>query len=257
MKPVHVGRNHSRTLTVGFVMSDTKQRVRIEPNPKRVRGVIDGQVVVDSKLAQFVWEVPYYPAWYFPVDDVRGTLTANGETLRSPSRGEGTRYDLAIGDRVVANAAWRHLGSSVEPLRDLVRFEWDAVESWFEEDSEVFVHPRSPEVRIDALPSSRHVRVRIDGELIADSRRSTVLYETNLRPRYYLSKSDVRMDLLRPTDLSTACPYKGWANYWTVNVNGTEHADIAWGYRTPLPESEAVAGLVCFYDEKVDLELED
>lgn len=237
-------------------MNDTKQRVRIEPNPKWVRGVIAGQLVVDSKRAQFVWEVPYYPAWYFPVDDVRATLTESGDTFRSPSRGEGTRYDVAIGDNVVANAAWRHLDSPVEALRDLVRFEWTAVESWFEEDREVFVHPRSPEVRVDALPSSRHVRVIIDGEVVADSTRSTVLYETNLPPRYYLPKSDVRMDFLTPTELSTACPYKGWANYWTVNVNGSDHADVAWGYRTPLPESGAIAGLVCFYNEKIELELD-
>ncbi len=237
-------------------MARDTPRVRVEPNPRWIRGVIDGQTVIDSTRTRFVWEIPYYPAWYFPVDDVAGELIENGERLRSPSRGAGTRYDLVIGDRTIPNAAWRHLDSLIEELRELVRFEWDAIDSWFEEEVEVFVHPRSPEVRVDALPSSRHVRVLVDGEVVADSHRPTVLYETGPPTRFYLPKSDVRTERLTQTDSETACPYKGWASYWNVTVGGTIHEDIAWGYRTPLPESEAIAGLVCFYNEKVDIEVD-
>jgi len=237
-------------------MAAQRPRVRVEPNPKWIRGVVDGQTVVDSRDVRYVWEIPYYPAWYFPLDAVAGELVPNGGTVRSPSRGEGTRYDLVVGERTIADAAWRHLDSPVEELRDLVRFGWTAMDSWFEENTEVFVHPRSPEVRVDALPSSRHVRVLIDGEVVADSVRPTILYETGLPPRYYLPKLDVRMDLLTPTDTSSACPYKGWASYWSVTVGDTTHDDIAWGYTTPLPESEAIAGLVCFYNEQVDLEID-
>lgn len=218
--------------------------------------MVGGVPLVDSTQSRFVWEVPYYPAWYFPLDAIAGELVANGTSVRSPSRGEGTRYNIVIDDLTLADAAWRHADSPVEELRDLVRVEWDAVDIWFEEDVEVFVHPRSPEVRIDALPSSRHVRVLIDGEVVADSDRPTILFETGLPTRYYLPKTDVRFDLLSPTESSSACPYKGWANYWNVEVNGTTHDDIAWGYRTPLPESAAVAGLVCFYNEKVDIEVD-
>lgn len=218
--------------------------------------MIDGQTVVDSHDVRYVWEIPYCPAWYFPLDAVAGELVPNGGTVRSPSRGEGTRYDLVVGERTIADAAWRHLDSPVKELRDLVRFEWGAMDSWFEENTEVFVHPRSPEVRIDALLSSRHVRVLIDGEVVADSVRPTILYETGLPARYYLPKLDVRMDLLTPTDTSSACPYKGWASYWRVTVGDTTHDDIVWGYTTPLPESEAIAGLVCFYNEQVDLEID-
>ncbi len=120
----------------------------------------------------------------------------------------------------------------------------------------MFVHPRSPEVRVDILPSSRHVRVLIDDVVVADSVRSSLLFETGLPTRYYLPKSDVRMDLLTPTESESACPYKGWANYWSVQTDGDVHTDVVWGYRTPLPESEAVAGLVCFYNEKVDIEVD-
>lgn len=238
------------------VSEKTKPRVRVVPNPKWIKGLVGGVAVVDSRESRFVWEIPYYPAWYFPLEDVQGTLVPTTETVRSASRGEGTVFDLQIGDVLIRAAARRHLDSPVEELRDLVRFEWDAMDSWFEEDIEVFVHPRSPEVRVDALPSSRHIRVLIDGEVVADSPRPTILYETGLPPRYYLAKSDVRMDLLQPTESQTACPYKGWANYWSVTIGGNEHTDIAWGYRTPLPESEGVAGLVCFYNEKVDIEID-
>ena len=237
-------------------MPTVETRVKVMSNPKWVRGVVDGHTVVDSTRSRFVWEIPYYPAWYFPIDDVAGVLVANGATSTSPDRGDGTRYDLIVGDRTIADAAWRHLDSPVDELRGLVRFEWSAMDAWFEEETEVFVHPRSPEVRVDALPSSRHVRVFVDGEVVADSVRPTILYETNLPPRYYLPKTDVRMDLLTPTTKETACPYKGWANYWSVTVGEATHDDIVWGYRTPLPESEAVAGLVCFYNEKVDLEID-
>jgi len=230
--------------------------IRIERNPKWIRGMRNGRVIVDSRDARFVWEVPYYPAWYFPVDDVRGELTENGETLRSPQRGDGTRYDLVVDGEVVPDAAWHHVDSPVEDLRGLVRFEWDAMDSWFEEDVEVYVHPRSPEARLDTLASSRHVRVLIDGEAVADSVRPTILFETGLPPRYYLPQTDVRMDLLTRTATSSGCPYKGFAHYWSVTVGGATHDDIAWGYRTPLPESEAIAGLVCFYNEKVDLEID-
>jgi uncharacterized protein (DUF427 family) len=237
-------------------MSGSRPRVRVESNPKWIRGTHNGLTVVDSRDTRFVWEVPYYPAWYFPVDSVNGDLVANGGTVRSPSRGEGTRYDLVVDGITIPDAAWRHVSSPVEGLRDLVRFEWDALDSWFEEDVEVFAHPRSPEVRVDALPSSRHVRILVDGELVADSTRTTVLYETGLPSRYYLPKSDVRMDLLASTDSVSECPYKGWAEYWNVTAGGRSHEDLAWGYRTPFPESAAIAGLICFYNEKVDIELD-
>ena len=230
-------------------------QLRIEPNPKWIRGMAAGQVVADSRGVLNVWEHEYFPAWYFPIGDVAAVLEATGETFGSDLRGAGTRFNLIVDGLTVSDAAWQHLDSPVEELRDKVRIEWNALDTWFEEDVEVFVHPRSPNVRVDALASSRRIQVSLNGTELADSSRATVLYETGLPPRYYLPKSDVRMDLLTPTDTETACPYKGWASYWSVKAGGTEHPDLAWGYRTPLPESGAVAGLVCFYNEKVDIEV--
>jgi uncharacterized protein (DUF427 family) len=139
--------------------------------------------------------------------------------------------------------------SPIEELRDLVRFEWDAMDAWFEEDEEVFTHPRDPHTRVDILPSSRQVRVEVDGVTVAESANSRMLFETGLPVRYYLPKTHVRMDLLTPTDTVSHCPYKGQAEYWSM----AGHTDIAWSYPTPLPESERIAGLVGFYNEKLDI----
>jgi uncharacterized protein (DUF427 family) len=154
------------------------------------------------------------------------------------------------------DAAWQYPESPLEEIRDHVRFDWQALDAWFEEDEEVYVHPRSPYARIDILPSSRHVRVLIDGEVVADSHRPWLLFETGLPVRYYLPKVDVRMDLLEPTESHTACPYKGTASYWSAVVNGQRHDDIVWSYPQPLPESTRIGGLVAFYNDRVTLEVD-
>ncbi|GAA3148632.1 MULTISPECIES: DUF427 domain-containing protein [Nonomuraea] len=225
-------------------------RVRVERTAKRVRTYLGGRVVADTTSALLVWEVPYYPAYYFPLADVdESALKPTGATKHSPSRGDAVVYTVTSGTKEAADAALAYPDSPLEEIRGHVRFEWDAMDAWFEEDEEVFVHPRDPYTRVDILSSSRHVRIEVDGVTVADSHSPRLLFETGLPTRYYLPKTDVRLDLLEPTGTVTHCPYKGTAEYWSVN--GKE--DLAWSYRTPLPESEKVAGLVAFYDEKLDV----
>jgi uncharacterized protein (DUF427 family) len=232
----------------------TRGRVRVEPGPKRVRAYLDGVAVVDSTHVRLVWEQPNYPVYYFPIADVRiDLLHATGQTRRSPSRGDAQLYDVRVGDRVAADAAYRHVDSPLEPIRELIAFTWSAMDHWFEEDEEVYVHPRSPYTRIDVLASSRTVRVEIDGVIVAGSDHPTMLFETGLPTRYYFAKPDVRLDLLVETDTSSGCPYKGRARYWSVVIGDTVYPDYAWGYDYPLPESVRIGGLICFYNERVDL----
>jgi uncharacterized protein (DUF427 family) len=245
----------------GKVMSTTKDeakstrgRVRIEPGAKRVRGYLSGEAVVDTTRPVLVWEIPYYPTYYFPAADVRTELLEpDGGVAHSPSRGDGRKFTLRAGGKVAAGAALRYEDSPIEELRDLVRFDWDAMDAWFEEDEEVFTHPRNPYTRVDILPSSRHVRVEVDGVTVAESTSPRLLFETGLPVRYYLPKTHVRMDLLAPTDSASHCPYKGQAEWWSVRVGDKVHEDLAWSYRAPLPESQKIAGLVAFYNEKVDI----
>ena len=229
-------------------------RIRLEPSPKRVRVQLGGLTVADSSRAVLVWEKPYYPTYYFPIGDVRiDLLVPDSGVFHSPSRGDGTLYTVTAGGQTAPGAAVRYEQSPIPELQDLVRFDWDAMDHWFEEDEEVYTHPRDPYTRVDILASSRRVQVEVDGVIVADSTSPRLLFETGLPTRYYFPKTDVRMDLLRHTDASTDCPYKGTAEYWSIEVNGREHPDLAWSYKAPFAESQKIAGLIAFYNEKVDL----
>ena len=229
-------------------------RIRVEDGARRVRAFLGGHAVVDTTRPLLVWEIPYYPTYYFRQEDfAEASLMPTGETKRSPSRGDAVIYDVVINGNKAESAAYGYEDSPVEELVGTVALHWDRMDHWFEEDDEVFVHPRDPYTRVDVLQSSRHIEVKIDGVTVAESTMPRLLFETNLPTRYYLPKTDVRFDLLTPTDLATSCPYKGTARYWSVTVDGNTHENVVWGYDTPLRESEQVAGYVCFYNERVDI----
>ncbi|MGI9606792.1 MAG: DUF427 domain-containing protein [Acidimicrobiales bacterium] len=186
--------------------------------------MLDGAFVIDTDGPLLVWEKPYYPTWFFPSADVDSTIPS--EMVHTSAESE---------------------------LDGHVRVDWDAIDHWLEEDEEVFVHVRSPYHRIDILQSSRHVRVEVDGVVIAESSAPRLLFETGLPTRYYLPKTDVRLDLMRPSDTQTSCPYKGNANYFDVDVNGSVQKDLVWYYDTPVRESVPIAGYLCFYNEFADI----
>jgi uncharacterized protein (DUF427 family) len=228
--------------------------VRVEQGSKRIRAYLGGELVADTTRPLLVWEKPYYPTYYFPVADVRTDLLSEDDRIaHSPSRGDAKIYSVSAGAHERAGAALLYERSPFDELQDTIRLDWSAMDAWFEEDEEVFTHPRDPYTRVDILPSSRHVRIEVDGVTVAESTKPTLLFETGLPVRYYLPKTDVRMDLLAPTETSSHCPYKGQADYWSLLLGETTVQDVAWSYRTPLPESQKIAGLVCFYPEKVDL----
>ena len=197
--------------------------VRVEECPRRVRAVRGGEVVVDSVRVRYVWTDRPYPAYYFPREDVRLDLLKDDEWREDPG---------GLGFASV---------------------KWSAMDHWLEEDEEVYVHPRDPHTRVDILASSRTVRVDINGVTVAETDQPRILFETGLAPRYYLPLTAVRFDLLRPSSHTTRCPYKGTAEYWSVEVDGQLTENVVWTYPTPLPECQKVAGLVCFYQERTDL----
>lgn len=226
----------------------TTTGLRIEACPKRVRAYSRGVLVLDTTAARYVWEVPHYPAWYSPLGDLRVELVDTGGRAEDGAH----LHDLVVDGRTLSAAARTYDGARA----GWVRLDFDALDTWLEEDEPVYTHPRSPYTRVDVLPSSRLVQVEVGGVEVARSTSSRMLFETGLPRRCYLPLADVRMDLLEPTDTVSHCPYKGAAQYWTVVVDARRHEDVAWGYRTPLPESRLVAGLVCFYDEKVDVSVD-
>ncbi|HEY1957044.1 MAG TPA: DUF427 domain-containing protein [Polyangiaceae bacterium] len=231
-------------------------QMQIEISPKRVRAYLAGAVVLDTVQARLVWENPHYPAYYIPRSDVREALLVPSEhTSRSETRGLARHFDVRVGERVAARAAWQYDDSP--ELRSLVRFEWGALDAWFEEEEEVFVHPRDPHKRCDILHSSRHVVVSIGGVVLADTHRPTLLLETGLPPRYYVPKTDVRMDRLTAIEKRTGCAYKGFASYWVYAQNGkVVEPDVAWSYAHPLPDAVKIAGMIGFYNETLDIEVD-
>jgi uncharacterized protein (DUF427 family) len=198
----------------------------VEPCPRRVRARLDGRVVVDTLYALYLWEHPWYPRWVVPLDDVDPAVLARD-----------------TGHRLLDGA-----------LAGTVALTWSALDAWFEEDEEIHVHPRSPYVRVDALRSRRHVRVELDGVVLAESDAPVLLFETGLPTRAYLDPTAVDTSRLEPSDTCTACPYKGvTSRYWSVRTPAGRYDDLAWCYDHPAPAVARIAGLVAFYDEGVDV----
>ena len=234
--------------------TQTRGRVRVEDGQKRIRAQIGGVTVADSASIKMVWEIPYYPTYYFPQDSVRTDLLSDsGETKRSPARGTANLFDITVGDRTVAQAARIWNEAKIEEVEGYVSFAWKSMDAWFEEDEEVYVHARDPYTRIDILQSSRNIRVEVDGVTVAESDRSRFLFETGLPVRYYLPKTDVHFEYLTQSETASSCPYKGTARYWSINTTGDNYEDVVWGYDTPLRESQEIAGFVSFYNEKLDI----
>jgi len=225
----------------------------IEPVPRRVRATIGEVVVVDTVNALYVWEWENYPQFYIPVADVNADVLVDEHHPQKLSRGTALRHGLQVGDISRPAAARIYTDEALEGLAGHVRFEWDSLDAWYEEDEQVFVHPRNPYVRVDALRSSRNVRVELEGVVLAESNAPVMVFETGLPTRYYLDRTALRLEHLIPTDTVTSCPYKGnTSGYWSVSVNGTVHPDLAWAYDFPTRQLLPIAGLVAFYNEKVD-----
>jgi uncharacterized protein (DUF427 family) len=229
----------------------------IEPVPRRIRAVLGGEVVFDTTKALYVWEWPNYPQYYIPVGDVRPTLLVDEQHSQQLRFGTARRHGLRAGDVSRPAAARVYTDDARDGLAGTVRFDWGALDAWFEEDEEVFVHPRSPYTRVDALRSTRTVRIELDGTLLASSSSPVLVFETGLPTRYYINRAEVNFGALLPSDTVTSCPYKGkTSGYWSVRAGGTVQADLAWAYDFPTRQLLPIAGLIAFYNEKVDIAID-
>jgi len=228
----------------------------VEPVPRRIRALLGGETVFDTAAASYVWEWPFYPQYYIPIADVRRDLLV-AEGVHDSSRGAVEVYGLRVKDIHRPRAARLLTESSVQGLSGTVRFEWAALDAWFEEDERVFVHPRNPYTRVDAVRSTRSVRIELDGMVLADSSSPVMVFETGLPTRYYLNRTEIDFAHLVPTGTVTECPYKGTTSgYWSVRVRETVHPDLAWCYDFPTRALSGIAGLIAFYNEKVDILLD-
>ena len=245
--------------TPGFAR-DPAYRVDLVPTAKRLRASFGGETLFDTQGAVVCCETGHIAVYYIPRDDVRmELLEKTTHHTHCPFKGEASYYTVNAGGRTAENAVWSYEKPYDEcaGIAGWLSFTWKAMDHWYEEDEEVFVHARDPHVRVDILESRRPVEVKVGGETVASTTRARFLFETGHRTRYYIPPGDVRNDLLRPSASHTACPYKGTASYHDLEVGGRRIEDAIWLYPEPLDEVRRITGYLCFYPEKVDAILVD
>jgi uncharacterized protein (DUF427 family) len=227
-----------------------------DPVPFRLRGLFAEEAVFDTVAAKLLYETGHLPVYYVPEEDLhQDLLEPSGTQTHCPHKGKASYRSIRVGDRFEPDAVWayREPIASAAFLAGHAAFYWGKLDEWFVEDEQILGHPRDPYHRIDTYLTTRPVRVSIDGELVAESTRTLALFESGLPPRFYLPVEDVRVSL-EPSEKKTRCAYKGVASYWHVRVGDTLHEDIAWTYPEPEHDGRAIGGLVCFFNERVDLE---
>jgi uncharacterized protein (DUF427 family) len=234
----------------------TQKPIRFEPTERRIRVEFADTIVADSATAMLMCEPGHLPVYYLPFDDIRMDLMQRtNQSTVCPHKGPAAYWTLTANGRTAENALWAYpepYEHAPPGIKDYAAFYWNKMDRWFEEDEEVFVHPRDPRKRIDAIRSSRRVEIVLAGTVVADSRRAVFLFETDLPTRYYLPRWDVKPGILRPSETTTRCPYKGVASYFDAAVAGQTRPGLVWSYRTPIPECAKIEGLVSFFNEKVD-----
>ena len=250
--------------------------MRYEPTAKRIRATLGGATVVDSVRTVLVWEPRrVVPSYAVPEEDLSADLAPAGPVegadldavegyempdvsqlrVLDPSipfaahSASGQPVDVLASGQRLAGAGFR---LEEADLSGYVVLDFPAFDQWFEEDEPNVGHPRDPFHRIDVVASSRTVRLELDGELLAESSRPTLLFETMLPTRFYLPREDVRVQLAA-SETESWCAYKGRASYWSATIGGEVVADVAWSYQAPQHEAEHVRDLLCFFDERVDL----
>lgn len=224
----------------------------VESSERWVRVQFGGETIADSKhpILLLQYGPGLLPTYFFSRETVRMDLLEAGE-----EKDDRRYWTVKVNDTEAQNAAWSYINPSAKlaDLQDHVTFQWNKMDAWYEEEEQVFVHARDPHKRVDVMPSSRHVRIVIDGKTIAETNRPHLLFETSLPTRYYIPSEDVRMEFLQPSTMSSQCPYKGIASYWSVKTDEHPIENVVWSYQNPIPEIPKIKGLLSFFNEKVDM----
>jgi uncharacterized protein (DUF427 family) len=226
-----------------------------QPFERRIRAVLGGETVIDTVDGKLLYESDLPAVLYVPEGDVRQDLIERTDhSTHCPFKGDASYWTVSAGGKVAENALWGYESpiESAAWLKGYVAAYWDEFDAWFEEEEELRLRLRDPYHRVDVRRASARVTVRANGEIVAESDRPLLLFETGLPTRAYVPLEDVRQGLLEPSDTTTICPYKGVASYWAVNGI----ADAAWSYRDPIPEAAGIEGLVSFLGEGVEVEID-
>lgn len=242
-----------------FEIDAPGHRIYLEDFPRRVRAIFNGATVVDTRRGKLLHETGHLPVLYFPRDDLAVTcLEATNHRTHCPFKGDACYWSLRVGDHVAENAVWGYPEplEDAPPLAGYVAAYWEAMDTWLEESEPVFGRLRDPYHRVDVREGSERVKVFAEGEVVAESHRPKLMFETGLPTRYYLPREDVRTDLLVDSSTVTVCPYKGTASYWSVRAGDGLLEDRAFSYREPLPEAAKAVDHVSFLGEGIEVDVE-
>jgi uncharacterized protein (DUF427 family) len=237
-----------------------RHRIYFEAYPRRLRAVVGDRVVLDSTRARLLHETAIGPVPYVPLEDLDASLLTRTETsTHCPFKGDASYWTLTVGDRVIEDLVWSY-EEPLDPapwLQGFAALYWDRVDAWYVEDERVAGKLRDPYHRVDVFDSSRKVTVTVGGTVIARTTRPKLVFETGLPPMAYVPPADVTAGVLVPSDTRSVCAYKGEASYWSLDVDGTVHADAAWSYEHPLCEATKAGGLLGFAGDGVEVTVED
>jgi len=243
-----------------FRVDAPKHILYFEDSPRRVRVRLGGETIADTRAAKLMHETGHMPVIYFPQDAVRiDLLEPTDHSTHCPFKGDASYWTVRAADREAENAVWSYSDplEGAPPIRGYMAFRFDAMDTWLEEDEPIFGHPRDPYHRVDVREGSDHVRVLAGGELLADTARPKLLFETGLPVRWYIPPDDVRTDLLTNSDTTTVCPYKGLAHYLTLAAGDRSIEDLAFGYSEPFSEAVKVRDHFCFLHHELEVEVSD
>jgi uncharacterized protein (DUF427 family) len=239
-------------------LAQARGELRHEPIERRIRARLGADPVVDSTRAILLWEPRrVVPSYAVPAEDILAELSAapaaEGHAPGVLHPGIPFAVHTALGEPVsIADRVGAGFRLADADLAGYVVLDFSAFDAWLEEDEPVAGHPRDPFHRVDVRRSARPVRIEVDGDVVAETTDARLLFETQLPTRFYLPRDDVRVELL-PSERRSYCPYKGQASYWSVDAGGRRREDLGWSYEQPLPDVVAIAGLVAFWDERVDV----
>lgn len=228
-----------------------------EDSPKRFRIEIGGRTVADNRGVKLLHETGHLMQLYFPREDVKmDLLKTSGKTTQCPHKGDASYYSMT--GSAVDNVAWSYEEplAHAPPMKDYLTFDLEKVGDWFEEEERGYAHPRDPYHRVDVAMTSRHVVARVGREIVAETGRPAMLFETSLPPRYYFSPDDVRSDHLEKSETVTDCPYKGPAQHWHAEAGGERIEDAAWSLADLIGDATKIVGWFCFYPGKVETEVD-
>ncbi|MET7998331.1 DUF427 domain-containing protein [Amycolatopsis sp. NPDC005232] len=227
-----------------------------EPLERRMRVRFGGEWIADSENVLLLHEPSRLPVAYFPIDDLtRGVLNPSDRRTSHQDFGTTAWYDARTAAVSARDAAYRHTNppAHARELQDRVAFVWSAMESFFEEDDQIFGHATDPYHHIDVRQADRRLTVRAGDRLVAATRRPLVLYESGFAPRWYVPTDDVDINTLTPTADRTFSPYKGFCTYYTV----LGRCGAAWSYENPPPDARRIAGLLSFEPGHLEVRLDD